>query len=99
VDAGDRPWRERAVASAAGTQEEPVEVVDVCRGELGHVQMAEMRGEIAVDHGAGVAGSGYCPAGRCGLEPAVKQIGEGAGSDPGPTSLGDQVLELPAGEA
>jgi hypothetical protein len=98
VDPGHRSRRERTVTSAAGPQEMSVEVVDVGGGEFGQVEVAEVRPEVAVDDGAGVAHRGGRPVGRGGLEPSVEQISERAGADPGTTGLSHKVLELAAGE-
>src|SRR6266511_780996 len=63
VDAGDRSRRERTVPSPTGPHEMTVEVVDVGRSQLGDIEVAEVRLEIALDDGVSVAGRGYRPAG------------------------------------
>jgi hypothetical protein len=99
VDAGDGSVGERPVVPAAGSQEVGVEVVDIGSHELGQVEVADVRLEVAVDDGAGVAHCRGRPAGRGGLEPLVEQTRECAGSYPSPTGLGHQLLKLSAGEA
>ena len=66
-------------------------------GQLGRVEMAEVRLEVALDDGACVGHRRGRPPGR-GLEPSVEQIGERAGSDPSPSGLGLHDLELATGE-
>ena len=98
MDAGDGPRGERPVVPAAGPQQVRVEVVDVRSGQLGQVEVAEMRLEMALDDGAGMAHGGSEPARRRGLDPLVEQVSERAGPDPSAARLGDQLLELPASE-
>jgi hypothetical protein len=83
VNADHRARSEGAAFPATCPQEIPVEVVDVGGVQLGQVEVAEVRPEVAVDDGAGVAHGGGRPAGRCGLEPLVEQIRERAGPDAG----------------
>jgi hypothetical protein len=61
VDSGDRPRGEGTPVAAPGTEEIAVEVVDVLRFQLGYVEVAEVRLEVAVDDRAGVGDGGSGP--------------------------------------
>jgi hypothetical protein len=99
VDAGHGSRGERAVVSATSPQEVGVEVVDVRGGELGEIEVTEVRLDVAVDDGSRMAHRGSRPACGRGPEPLIEKVSKRPGPDPSPAGLGDEVLELPTGEA
>jgi hypothetical protein len=79
--------------TAAATQQVPVEVIDIDRGQLVHGEMTEVGLEVMLDDAARLAQSGRRPRGRRVRHPAVEQIGDGAGPQAGVAGLLDELGE------
>jgi hypothetical protein len=85
MDPGHGSWGEGR-SSRRCPQEMRVEVIDIRGGQLGQVEVAEVRLQVALDDRPRVAHDGGGPPGRCRLEPVVEQVSQCAGPDPCPVA-------------
>jgi hypothetical protein len=92
-----RPRRHRSAVGSASAQQMPVHVVDVDGGQLVHRQMTEQRLEMTLDHAAVLAQRRRRPCRRGVGQPAVQQIGDRAGAQPGVAGLLDEDGQFAGG--